>query len=125
MFRRLSRLQREAMKDIATEKIGSKVRRLTRLFLRDHPATATREQAAVLMEEIDASLDNSLESEDLKSRTRDVRRRFRLDDEPTAQVDDLGAFRSILDTLVYGVVIKVQDDATPNRDDGEKAKADA
>lgn len=107
LFRQLSRLQREAMKDITTEKIGSKVRRLTRLFLRDHAASATRERAAVLMEEIDASLDNSLESEDLKSRTRQVRRRFELDEEPNAQIEDFDDFRSILDTLVYGAVIAV------------------
>ena len=111
LFRQLARLQREAMKDIATEKVGSKVRRLTRLFLRDHPSSATREQAAVLMEEIDASLDNSFDAEDLKSRTRHVRRTFTLDEEPMALIEDFDAFRSILDTLVYGAVIRVQDDA--------------
>jgi hypothetical protein len=64
-------------------------------------------------------------ADDLKARTRQVRRTFRLDEDPTAEIEDFGAFRSVLDTLVYGAVIKVQDDASPTRDHGEQATATA
>jgi hypothetical protein len=74
---------------------------LKRSFLRDHPATATREEATLLLEEVEASLDSSVDAEDLKGHIRGMRRNFQLEDEPTEPIDDFKAFRRALDTLVY------------------------
>ncbi|MEU3645224.1 AAA family ATPase [Lentzea sp. NPDC034063] len=109
LFRELGARQRQAMREITTEKTGAKIKRLKRSFLRDHPATATREEATLLLEEVEASLDNSVDAEDLKSHIRGMRRNFQLEDEPTEPINDFKAFRRALDTLVYREVNVVQE----------------
>ncbi|MGH1551529.1 hypothetical protein ACRAWF_02995 [Streptomyces sp. L7] len=62
--------------------------RLRKSFLLDHPAGATREQAILLLEEIDAGLDNSVDAEDLRSQIRNLRREFELEEEPIESIGD-------------------------------------
>lgn len=109
LFRELGSRQRQAMREITTEKTSAKIKRLKRSFVLDHPAGATREEATLLLEEVEASLDNSVDAEDLKSQIRGVRRTFELDDEPVEPIKDFGAFRDALDTLVYREVNEAQD----------------
>jgi hypothetical protein len=108
LFRELSRRQRQAMREITTEKTSAKIKRLRRSFVLDHPMGATREEAALLLEEVEASLDNSVDAEDLKAQIRGVRRSFKLDEELTDPVDDYAAFRNALEVLVYREVNEVQ-----------------
>ncbi|WP_433272682.1 ATP-dependent nuclease [Actinosynnema sp. CS-041913] len=109
LFRALGSKQRQAMRDITVEKTGSKIKRLKKSFLLDHPAVATREQATLLLEEIEAGLDNSVDAEDFKSQIRDIRRTFMLDDDPTESVEDFDSFRGGLDVLVYHEVNDAQE----------------
>lgn len=109
LFGELGRRQRQAMREIATEKTGAKIKRLKRSFLLDHQAGATREEATFLLEEIEADLDGSVDAEDLKSQIRDVRRRFELDEEQTEPIKDFEAFRDALETLAYREVNKAQE----------------
>ncbi|MEU9136908.1 AAA family ATPase [Streptomyces sp. NPDC048404] len=109
LFRELGSRQRKALREIATERTTSKIKRLRTSFLLDHPASATREQAALLLEEIDASLDNSVDAEDLRSRLRALRRDFALDEEPLDLIDDFPAFQDVLQSLAYRPVNAAQD----------------
>lgn len=109
LFRELGRRQRQAMREIASEKTGAKIKRLKRSFMLDHPVSATREEATLLLEDVEAGLDNSVDAEDLKSQIRAVRREFELDDEPTEPIKDYGAFRDALETLVYREVNEAQE----------------
>jgi predicted ATP-dependent endonuclease of OLD family len=109
LFKELGRRQRDSMREIALEKTGSKIKRLKRSFLLDHPSTSTREAATLLLEEIEAGLDNSIDSEDFKASVRAVRRTFALDDELGEPVEDFTAFRDALETLVYHEVNEVQE----------------
>lgn len=109
LFRELRQLQRRALREITTEKTAAKIKRLKRSFLLDHPAWATREDATLLLDDIETGLDNSIDAEDLKGQIRAVRRDFTLDDEPTEQIADFPGFRSALDKLAYREVNEVQE----------------
>ncbi|WFE53121.1 AAA family ATPase [Micromonospora sp. WMMD1155] len=109
LFRELGRRQRQAMREITTEKTSAKIKRIKRSFLLDHPTTADRAQATLLLEEAEAALDNSVDAEELKSHIRTMRRDFELDEDPTEPINDFGAFRDALEALVYREVNEVQE----------------
>lgn len=109
LFRRLARLQREAMREIAVEKTGSKIKRLTNSFVLDHPQVAAREHATILLEEIEANLDNSVDSEELRHEILKMRREFMLDEDPAEPVEEFVEFRAALTRLVYREVNEVQE----------------
>jgi predicted ATPase len=109
LFHTLGRLQRQALREIATEKTGSKIKRLRKSFLLDHPAGASREQAILLLEDIEATLDNSLDAEDLRSQIRAVQRSHELDNEPTEPISDFAAFRDQLESLAYREINAAQE----------------
>ncbi|MCQ9179433.1 hypothetical protein KMT30_10405 [Streptomyces sp. IBSBF 2953] len=109
LFRELNSRQRRATREITSEKTRAKIKRLKRSFLLDHPAGATRADATLLLEDVDAVLDDSIDAEDLRSEIRRVRRRFELDDDPNEAIGDFDAFRDDLETLVYQQVNKAQE----------------
>lgn len=108
LFRELGRRQRQAMRQMATEKTSSKIKRIKRSFLLDHPTNASKEQGLLLLEDIEAALDNSVDAEALKSQIRTMRRDFELDEDPTEPISDFGAFRDALEALAYREVNEVQ-----------------
>lgn len=67
----------------------------------NHRAGATRGKATLLLEEVEAALDSSVDAEDLKGQTRTMRRTFELDEEPTEPIKNFRAFRDALETLIY------------------------
>ncbi|WP_329177292.1 AAA family ATPase [Streptomyces sp. NBC_01477] len=109
LFRELGRRQRSALRELTTEKTGSKIKRLRKSFLQDHPASATREQATLLLEEIDSALDTSLDAEDFSRQIRTLHRDFALDEEPLEEIADFSAFRDALQSLVYREVNAAQE----------------
>lgn len=109
LFAELGRRQRQAVREITTEKTSAKVKRLKRSFMLDHPNTATREQGLLLLEEIDANLDGSVDAEALRSTMRGIRRAHKLDDDPTEPIKDYVAFRDALEVLAYREINEVQD----------------
>lgn len=109
LFRELGRRQRQAMREATTEKTGAKIKRLKRSFLLDHPSAATRESAILLLEDIETSLDSSVDAEALRSQIRTMRRTFDLDEDHGEPVKDFDRFRSSLETLVYREIIEAQD----------------
>ncbi|MGV9503053.1 ATP-dependent nuclease [Streptomyces sp. NPDC003642] len=109
LFRELGSRQRKALREIATERTTSKIKRIKTSFLLDHPATATREQANLLLEEIDASLDNSVDAEDMRGLLRTLRRDFTLDEDFLEPIGDFPAFQDALQSLAYRPVNAAQD----------------
>jgi hypothetical protein len=109
LFRELGLRQRPAMREITGEKTSAKIKRLKQSFILDHPSGATREAATLLLEEIEAVLDSSVDAEELKSQIRTVRRTFELDEEPTEPIKDFSAFQDALEALVYREVNDAQE----------------
>ncbi|MFF5303527.1 AAA family ATPase [Streptomyces sp. NPDC013161] len=108
LFRELGNRQRKALREVTTERTTSKIKRLRNSFLLDHPAGATREQATVLLEDIDASLDNSVDADDLRGQLLTVRRTFALEEEPRDPIHDFAAFQEALQKLAYRPVNAAQ-----------------
>ncbi|MEW1926780.1 AAA family ATPase [Streptomyces sp. NPDC088360] len=108
LFRELGSRQRKALREITTERTTTKVKRLRNAFLLDHPAGATREQATLLIEDIDASLDNSADADDLRNQLLTLRRTYHLDQEPRDPIDDFDAFQQALQKLAYRPVNAAQ-----------------
>ncbi|MFI8351430.1 AAA family ATPase [Streptomyces sp. NPDC085596] len=109
LFSELGIRQRKALREIAAERTTSKIKRLRASFLLDHPVGATGEQAALLLEEIDASLDTSVDAEDLRSQLRSMRRDFILDEEPLHPIHNFAAFQDALQALAYRPVNAAQE----------------
>lgn len=97
------------MREVTTEKTSAKIKRLKRSFLLDHPTNALKERASVLLEEVEAVLDNSVDAEALRSQIRTTRRDFELDDDPTKSISDFDGFRDALEQLVYREVNEAQE----------------
>lgn len=109
LFRRLAHMQRLATRDYRTEKMGSRIRRAKHSFLLDHPGGATREDANLLLEEIDTVLDKSLDSEELRLEMRRLAERFDLDHDITESVEKYEDFKDALTTLAYQARLDSQD----------------
>lgn len=109
LFRQLGSLQRRADREVASERISSKINRLRASFLRDHPDHAKREEAMLLLEDIEADLDSSVDAEALRSQLRTIRRDFELD-ELSQPVQDYDAFKRALSSLAYLEVRLSQED---------------
>jgi hypothetical protein len=112
LFRTLGNLQRRAMRDIATEKTSAKIKRIKTSFLLDRPHGATREQALVLLEDIEAALETrkSLDDEELRLQVRRLRNDHKLENDPAEPIEDYNRFREALDTLTYRQINEVQDE---------------
>jgi predicted ATPase len=108
LLTKLARMQRQAEREVNSEKISSRVNRTKKRFLSDHSQSATREEVSVLIEEIEGQLDQSVESEDVRAEMRDWRREFKLDDDPRSQIDDFSLLRDRLGALAYAGQLKVQ-----------------
>jgi hypothetical protein len=103
LFQALGLLQRAATRDYMTEKTSSRINRSRSSFLLDHPDRATREDADLLIEEIETTLDSSLDADELRLQLRRLRVDFDLDQDVAEDISDYGAFKDALVALVYAL----------------------
>ena len=109
LFRVLRERQRAAERDLGAERVSHRVERAKQAFLRDHPTGARREQAVIALEEIEAALDDSPESDQVKIGMVAIRRDFGLSETAVEMVPSYDSFRDRLDSLKYAGVLAVQD----------------
>lgn len=105
----LNRLQRAAMREQTNERIRSRINRSRSRFLVDHASGARCEEVSLLIEEVEAQLDDSVEAEEVRSALRKIRVDFHLDEEPKADVADFQALGERLRSVAYQGVRAVQD----------------
>jgi predicted ATPase len=110
--------QRSAMRELRVERTGSRIRRLQRGFLRDHEVTATREEAVLLLEEIESTLVPGFAAEELRAAVRLLRLTHQLDQDVTGEIEDFEAFKSDLENLAY---IEVLESAASTLTEGSDA----
>lgn len=101
LFRRLQTMQRAAMRERTKERLTQKVDRLRNAFLADFSSTFRNEDVHILLEEMSLELDDSEEGEQLGKLLRELRRDFRIDDDPSALVENPRALRDRLSKLRY------------------------
>lgn len=123
LFRRLSQMQREALRELASERVSQRLDRSKRSFLQDHPNSARREHVFILFEEILAALDDSVESDQIRFEMQSVRRDFKIDDDLTLTIEDYTKFQERLQGLKYTARLATQDPVEAatarQKDDGQ------
>lgn len=93
---------REARRTEQERRWSNRVSRTIDAFLKDYPTTTKRERGKILTEEIEASLDNSLEGDHVRMRILELRRDFKLDRDLTEPIERYEEFRDRVVSLRYG-----------------------
>jgi predicted ATPase len=101
LFRELGARQRTADREQLAERTTDRVKRELAGFRVNHPTTATKERAQVLIENLDRHLDQSPYSDDLRLRLNIISKAHGLRIDPTTPVEDLDQFVADLTALAY------------------------
>lgn len=109
LLAKLAHLQRQAERDSAQERISQRIDREIKAFLRDHPAASRREDAILLLEDIESVLDDSFEADQVRLRLQVLRREHDLTQPKPGIVENLTDFADGLRCLRYSAVNAVQE----------------
>jgi predicted ATP-dependent endonuclease of OLD family len=101
LFSALNRIQRNANVNALREKVGSRVKRTKKTFFMDNPHSSTREQGALLLDDMERHLDDSPLADDWRIEMRKVRRQFSLDEEIVTLITEYERFQEAIDGIVY------------------------
>lgn len=110
LLAKLAQLQRQAERDSTQERISQRIDRSIKAFLRDHAVSCRREDAMLLLEEIDAVLDESLEADQVRLQLQQLRREHDLTEPKPGMVEDLPKFTDGLRRVRYSAVNAVQEE---------------
>ena len=108
LLRRINKIMRDAERELSGERIFQKLERLKKSFLQDHPTEARREDAHILFEDIEASLEDNKESDEIKLGIAELRRKFNTANDITQPIEDYDEFREALEALKYAGRIATQ-----------------
>ena len=101
LFRRLRQMQRDAERELTSERVSARVNRAKTAFLQDRATGAKREHAFVLFEEVENALDNSVEADQIRMELQALRRDFKIDDDPSEPIENYDQFRERLERMRY------------------------
>jgi predicted ATP-dependent endonuclease of OLD family len=108
LFKKLNKMQRAAERESLNERVSDKVERLKKAFINDNPNSATREQAHILFDDIEASLENDNESDAIKISLAQIRRDFDIDDDTTKPISNYADFKLKLESIQYAGRLSTQ-----------------
>jgi hypothetical protein len=120
LLARLAHLQRAAERDATHERISQRIDRSIKAFLRDHAASSRREDAMLLLEEIETVLDQSMEADQVRLRLQQLRRTHDLLEPKPGMIDDFAKLAEDLRKVRYSAVLAVQEE-TIDLSDGIKS----
>ncbi len=109
LLTRLKTMQKAAEKEQRSMRVSEKVDRLKRGFLQDHPDDAIREQAALILTDIEEVLDDSKESDIARMTIQHLRRDFSLGKDLFQQVTNYSDFKVGLEKIKYAGVYASQE----------------
>jgi hypothetical protein len=109
LFQRLRQMQRQAERELTSERVSARVIRAKASFLQDHAASAKREHAFVLFEEIEGALDSSEEADQIRLELQSLRRDFHIDDDLTEFINDYQQFCDRLERVQYAGRLATQE----------------
>lgn len=108
LFRQLNKIRREAERELTTDRVSGRVDRAKKAFLQDHPTGVRRDEALVLLEDMQAALDDSIESDEVRIAIQAIRRDFQLESDMTEPVNDYAKFREKLELVKYAGKLATQ-----------------
>jgi len=115
LFSHLTALQRTAERERSRESIASRVDREKTLFVRDHSGTPSKADVVVLLERIEAVVDQSVEGDALVIQLRRIREDFELHKDLGDEVPRFDELKDRLETLKYAEVLASQPEAAAER----------
>lgn len=101
LFTTLTAMQRKAERERERESIAARVDREKALFVSDRLATATKADVAMMLERIEAAIDESVEGDALLTDIRRIREEFELNQNLSEQIPDHASLKDRLETLKY------------------------
>lgn len=116
LFTELNRKQRYAQQKLTEEKLSEKIERLKKSFISAHPISARREDAVILLEEIENLLNDNqdnnsiLEIDSIKSALNNLRRQYKLESDSNKTIDDYTGFQSGLQRIKYAGLLATQEE---------------
>jgi hypothetical protein len=116
LFTKLNSMQRRAQQKLTQERLSQKIERLKKNFISLHPISAKREDAVILLDEIENILDDNLENESLleieaiKSAIQNLRRDYKLDIEMSKTINDYMGFQLGLERIKYAGLLATQEE---------------
>lgn len=117
LFERLSQMQRNAERELTAERVTRKVGRAKAAFIQDFPEMARREQALLALEDIEAALDDTRESDMIRGEIQSIRRDFRLSEDVQTHIPEYGAFKERLLRLEYVPVLSAEEQEQQGQSD--------
>ena len=97
----IAQLMRQATREEQDRRLNNRLQRTVAGFLSDYPSPTTRERGRLLVEEIQASIDDSEEGDRLRLQTEKLRREFELDENLTEPIERFDEFRERVKGLPY------------------------
>lgn len=101
IFRAVNEAVRRATDDAANKRLETMVADRVGLFKVDNPNHATREQASIMLRQIEAQLDESSEAEAIRNAMVPIRRNHHLHEDLAERVTDYASFLEELDGLKH------------------------
>lgn len=111
LFTRLGELQRLALYERSRQSVGRRVDRALSSFLADHQTSATRSDLKIALERVEALLDSTPESEEIRKQIRILRNDQQLTTDLAVPVEDLSTVRAALERMKYAGLLASQDEA--------------
>lgn len=93
-------MQRKAERETSQERISRKVDRVIESFRSDHPTSAKREEAILLLEEVESALDDSSEADTVRLELQKLRRDYDLSEPKPGLVERFSDFSHSLGACV-------------------------
>lgn len=97
----IARKMRRASQEEYDRRLNNRLNRTIAGFLSDYPSTTTRERGRLLVEDIQASIDNTEEGDRVKLQLEKLRRDFELDENLKDPIDRFDEFRERVQALQY------------------------
>jgi predicted ATPase len=116
LFTKLNGMQRDAQRKLTKEKLTQKIERLKKSFISDHPTLARREDAVILLDEIEHLLEDDQanespeEIEEIKNVIQNIRYHYKLDRDLNQTIDDYTGFERGLERIKYAGLLATQEE---------------
>ncbi|BAZ41990.1 ATP-dependent OLD family endonuclease [Calothrix sp. NIES-4101] len=116
LFRQLNGMQRRAQQKLTHEKLSQKIERLKKNFVALHPVSARREDAVILLDEIEGILESNIENEAvkeieaIKSAIQNLKRDYQLDVDMNNAIHDYIGFQMGLERVKYAGLLASQEE---------------
>jgi hypothetical protein len=117
----VAKLMRQANRKEEDQRLNNRLNRAIKGFLSDHPTPTTRERGRLLIEEVQASVDDSAVGDSIKLTGERLRREFYLDEDLTKPIDRYDEFVEHVQALRYDERFALRDleQLGPDRQEAE------